>query len=48
MDPMTNLYKDTTKVRLGELVNVFIEHTYKNMGEELVRGAKLIQREPNH
>ena len=45
---MTNQYKDITKVRLGELGNVLSEGTYKNMGEELVREAKLVQRESHH
>ena len=38
---------DTTKVQFGELMHP-IEITYRDMGDRLLRGAEVTQRQLNH
>ena len=44
---MTDQSLDTTQVQLGEPVS-FIEVTYRNMGEELLIGSEMTQRQLHH
>lgn len=46
-DTMTDQSTDITKVQFGEPVS-FVGVTYKNMGESLLLGGEITQRQLNH
>ena len=46
-NPTTDQSTDTTKVQLGEPMS-FIGVTYRNMGEELLIGTEMTQRQLHH